>query len=226
MWTKTSVRATGLAVIAALATYPALAKPKVALPVTTQAGAIASPQFTFTLENVRITHTRSVHNDTDFASVAVAVGTNPPFTVPVMRLGDMNNGTYQLNLSIPGVAVGPNEKVALTYSVVNAGHDSDKLSKYLREGVAKVASEAATGALGDTIGSRAATWFDQNVLGIVFADCDGSVAAGEHVFSGADLRSRTATQPIVQTDPNPGMNSPKGCGSNSMYYVTWSISKG
>ena len=34
--------------------------------------------YTFTLTNFRITDTRSLHNDTDFVSIAVAVGKNPP----------------------------------------------------------------------------------------------------------------------------------------------------
>src|ERR1700690_1766139 len=59
--------------------------------------------FTFTLNSFAITETRSLHKDTDFVSISVAVGSNPPVTVPTKSMGDLNNGVYQVNLSIPDV---------------------------------------------------------------------------------------------------------------------------
>ena len=87
--------------------------------------------YTFTLDSFRITDTRSVHNDTDFVSIGVAVGNNPPITVPVKDMGDVNNGTHTVNLSIPNVSVAPDQKVAFSYSIVNSGHDKDSLEKAL-----------------------------------------------------------------------------------------------
>jgi hypothetical protein len=59
---------------------------------------------------------------------------------------------------------------------------------------------------------------------ILFANCDGPVAAGVHVFTGAELTSMTTGgKAVTQTDHNPGTDSPHGCGGNSNYFVTWSI---
>ena len=59
---------------------------------------------------------------------------------------------------------------------------------------------------------------------ILFANCDGPVAAGVHVFTGAELASPTlGGKVLTETDHNPGTDSPTGCGRNSNYYVTWSI---
>jgi hypothetical protein len=58
----------------------------------------------------------------------------------------------------------------------------------------------------------------------VFPDCDGAVAGGNHVFSGAQLAAQTANGHVISgTDNNKGTNSPTGCGSNSQYYVSWTI---
>ena len=62
--------------------------------------------YTFTLNSFRITDTRSVHNDTDFVAIAVAVGNKPPITAPTVSMGDVNNGTHTVNVSIPNVVVG------------------------------------------------------------------------------------------------------------------------
>jgi hypothetical protein len=43
--------------------------------------------------------------------------------VPAKPMGDVNNGTHTVNLSIPNVAVGPNDTVAFSYSIVNTGFD-------------------------------------------------------------------------------------------------------
>ena len=88
--------------------------------------------YTFTLTNFRITDTRSLHNDTDFISIAVAVGKNPPITVPAKPMGDMNNGTHTVNLTIPNVSVGLNDTVAFSYSIVNTGYDKNSVEHALQ----------------------------------------------------------------------------------------------
>jgi hypothetical protein len=68
----------------------------------------------------------------------------------------------------------------------------------------------------------------QEVLNLLTANCDGCVASGPHVFewTAADLAGMTgATGGIWKdTQNNPGTNSPPGCGSNSIYDVTYGIS--
>jgi hypothetical protein len=102
--------------------------------------------YTFTLTSFRITDTRSLHNDTDFVSIAVAVGKNPPITVPAKPMGDVNNGTHTVNLSIPNVAVGPNDTVAFSYSIVNIGYDKNSVEHALQSATNAAASKVAAAA--------------------------------------------------------------------------------
>ena len=197
-----------------------------------------SAAYTFTLNSFKITNTRSVHEDTDFVSIAVAVGNNPPITVPTKSMGDLNNGTFTVNLSIPNVAVPDGSVVAFSYSIVNTGHDKNTVEQAMQKAAGAAASKAATagagvlgGAIGGplgagiaTVGEAAAGWVLGKLENILFANCDGPVAAGDHVFTAAQLAQKTAGGHVLSlTDDNKGSDSPHGCGSNSRYFVTWSI---
>lgn len=193
---------------------------------------------TFTLDSFKISDTRSLHKDTVYVSIAVAVGSNPAITLPTKSMGDLNNGTYSVNLSIPNVKVSAAEKVAFSYSIINSGHDKDAIEQTLQKVVAGGASKVAAsgagvvgGAVGGPLGSGlayvgtlAAGWALGKLEGILFANCDGTVAAGDHVFTGTQLARLTADGRVaLATDENKGTNSPVGCGGNSHYFVTWSI---
>jgi hypothetical protein len=91
---------------------------------------------TFTLDSFKISDTRSLHKDTVYVSIAVAVGSNPAITLPTKSMGDLNNGTYSINLSIPNVEVSAAEKVAFSYSIIKYGHDKDAIEQTLQKVVA------------------------------------------------------------------------------------------
>jgi hypothetical protein len=205
----------------------------------TASGAAAVPVYTFTLDSFKITETRSLHDDTDYVSFAVVVGLNPPITVPTMSMGNVDNGTHAVNLSIPNVPVAAGDAVSFTYSIVNTGYSSDIVEEALNKAIAAAASKggsaAATaggglvgGPLGSLIalvGQEAFGWLAGKLEGVIFADCDGVVAGADHAYTGAQLAAQTADGNIILvTDNNKGTNSPDGCGANSQYYVTWSIS--
>jgi len=59
---------------------------------------------------------------------------------------------------------------------------------------------------------------------IVFANCDGLVAAESIVYSGRDLFLKTRDGPVTVTTVHHG--TPAGCGDNSVYEVTWTIGPG
>jgi len=195
--------------------------------------------YTFTLTSFKITDTRSVHNDTDFVSIAVAVGNKPPITVPAKSMGDVNNGTHAVNLSIPDVDVPAGEVVAFSYSIVNSGHDKDSVQQALQKFVTAASSKDVTAGAGVVgsgiggpigaglaiIGTQAAGWVVGKLENILFANCDGTVAAADHVFNAAQLAQQTAGGHLISaTDDNKGSDSATGCGSNSRYFVSWSIS--
>jgi hypothetical protein len=195
--------------------------------------------YTFTLNSFRITDTRSQHNDTDFVSIAVTVGSNPAITLPAKSMGDVNNGTHAVNLSIADVEIPAGQVVAFSYSIVNSGHDKDSVSQALQKLVSAASSKAVAagaGAVGTgvggpigaglaIIGTQAGGWAMGKLESILFANCDGTVAAGDHVFNAAQLAQQTAGGKVASfTDENKGTDSNWGCGGNSHYFVTWSIS--
>jgi len=197
--------------------------------------------YTFTLDSFRITETRALHNDTDYVCTAVVVGQNPPITSAVQYMGNVNNGTHQVNLSIPGVAVGPNDHSAFTYSIVNCGHGSRAaieaaIQKATAAAAAKLAQQWAAQAPTASpakapirkVGSDAFGWLAGKIEGILFANCDGVVAGGDCIFFPGEEASITQNGNVAKFGPDscPGTNSPVGCGSNSQYYVSWSVSAG
>jgi hypothetical protein len=194
--------------------------------------------YTFTLDSFRITDTRSRHNDTDFVSMSVKVGDNAPVTVPTKSMGDVNNGVHKVGLVIPNLQVPANAIVAFSYSIVNSGHDQDKIGQALEKAVSAASSKAASaaaGAVGTAVGGPAGTllasvgtaavgWALGKLVDIIFANCDGTVAAADHAFTAAQLASKTANGAVFSMeDDNKGSSSPDGCGSNSRYFVTWSM---
>ena len=85
----------------------------------------------------------------------------------------------------------------------------------------------AGGIIGGIVGA-ALTVAVKQLLGVVFADCDGVVASNLIPYQkGRDLQAAIQSDPlhrIVKATPFPGSESPVGCGANSYYTVGWSIS--
>jgi hypothetical protein len=78
--------------------------------------------------------------------------------------------------------------------------------------------------IGTALGALAGWILGIAPWGSLWPDCDGPVAAGVHIFSGAALRAGLANNGTVgAADDNPGVNSQGGCGSNSHYVVNWNI---
>ena len=114
--------------------------------ITAPIGLARSYSYTFKLNSFRSTDTRSVHNDTDFVSIAVAVGSNAPVTLPAVSMGGLNNGTYPVNISIPNIEVAAGERVAFSYSIVNTGYDQNTVEHDLSSAVASAAADGRTSA--------------------------------------------------------------------------------
>lgn len=198
------------------------------------------PNFTFTLDSFRITDTRSRHEDTDYVSFTLLVQPNGgPAATPqtlTKSMGDLNNGTYQVDLTFPNVKVGPDDTVVVNYLIVNSGHTSESSIYSLLDSTgAKLASAGASAAAGALSGSAIpglgtaigalAGWLAGELTGILDANCDGPVAAEQNTFTYSDLLQRTTNGNFAETTQHPGTNSATGCGGNSMYYVSWHIQK-
>lgn len=206
----------------------------------------APAYYTFRLDSFDIAKTRSRDNwlsdetDTDHVSLTVTVGDQAPYT-QTRDLGDLDEGNnYQIGLSTgPILIADPSEKVVFNYVMVNSGHqDEAAVQKALTQAgttLAEAAVKAAGTAIGGTIGTTVLPgigtllgmlggWLMGEVASILFADCDGPVAAEQVVKFGRDLWHDTVNGGVLNMSTyHPGVDSPSGCGSNSVYVVRWSI---
>jgi hypothetical protein len=203
--------------------------------------------YNFSLDSFTIFNTRSRHTDTDYVSASVAVAGRPTMT-KVVAMGDLNNGTFSPELGLTNVPVDDDQAVVFTYAIVNNGHGgpsaveqalTQATSALANKGV-EIAVQSGSTAIGAALGASLGTgvvpligtalgalagWIVSEVGSLLFANCDGPVAAGVRAFTGAQLRAATAYGAFLNvTENNPGTDSPAGCGSNSNYDTTWTIS--
>ena len=195
---------------------------------------------TFSLDSFKITDTRSRHEDTDYVSFTLLVrdanGKGTPQTLK-KKMGNLNNGTFNVGLSFPNVVVPVNGSVAFNYLIVNSGHQSESDVYKALETAGGALADKGLVAGGTAIGSAILPGLG-SILGalggflagviknILTANCDGAVAAEQVTLKYADLMAKTASGPYSHETPNPGTDSATGCGSNSMYYVKWHIARG
>jgi len=200
------------------------------------------------LDSIRITDTRSRHEDTIYATVSIAVGANDPIT-QTKKVGNRNNGTWPVGIAVAAdIPADGDVPVILSYVVMNNGHGTPtELENNIRgvlNGLGTKASEIAkteTGEvlgrlLGAAIGTAAvplvgtaigvlAGWVVGKVGNILFADCDGVVATGVRAFTSQQLiQSAGGGHMITETTSHPGVKSNAGCGANSQYFTTTTIS--
>src|SRR5437763_9399733 len=155
----------------------------------------------FSLDSFSITDTRSRHEDTDFATVSITVGTNAAIT-KTLAVGNVNNGTHPLGLGVSAVIPADVDvPVVFSYVILNNGNGDHAA---VQQGVeaalsalgvkaAQAASTAVEGAIGKALGaaigtavvplfgsaiSEIASWVVTQVGLILFANCDGIVATG------------------------------------------------
>ncbi len=200
----------------------------------------ATTNFTFNLESFRITDTRSRHEDTDYVSFTTLVrkGTGTPVTrTREKAMGNVNNGTHNIGISFSPVPVSSDQTVVMNYLIVNSGHQSEsQVFSVLEAAGGKLATAGFTAAgaavgsaipipgLGTLIGAGAG-WLVGELSGLLKANCDGAVALEQVIFTYDDLISKTAKGKYTHETPQAGGKSADGCGSNSMYYVTWSVAR-
>jgi LGFP repeat len=179
--------------------------------------------YFFVLEKIRITKTRARHNDTVHVNFALKIADRE--LAPVNRhMGDLNDGTYRVDLAFGARSEDPGTPVLFSYQVLNKGHGSTSdqlIEKGLNEGAHALATAlAGTG----NIWAAGLTELFRWVGGFLNPDCDGPLAADKISVSAAVLRDWTAETGFHREEKYfPGVDSAWGCGSNSQYYVTWYV---
>ena len=81
--------------------------------------------FTVTLDSIRITDTRALHQDTDFVTFTLQLkSATAAGTAQTLRksLGDVNNGTTNVGLSFPNVRMDPSQTLIFNYLILNCGY--------------------------------------------------------------------------------------------------------
>jgi len=200
--------------------------------------------FTFTLDHFKIENPRSLRKDTDYVSFTLLVkssaGVGTPKTI-TKSMGDLGDGTHKVGLTFSNVPIKPTDIVVLNYLIVNSGKKGSDIHAILESTATTLANKgvdaatAAAGAavggvigsvipipgLGTLLGATAGGWLAGEVKGLLHANCDGPVAAEQNTFTYANMVAKTAHGTFTHTTRHPGTDSPRGCGANSKYDVTW-----
>lgn len=203
------------------------------------------------VDNVKAIEQRSgaFESDTDYASASLAVG-NWPSVTAVQFMGDISTDQEsQTNL----LSLGPTtmelaELVSFNYLVVNNGSAAQaaamaalaqggntlnagsvtSISTQIQSGVTKIVEVGIDSVLKEVpvVGSIVgpiANWLIDQLATIVFAKCDGLVAAELMVFPGKpDPTLQLTDAPVT----HPGTDSATGCGDNSVYEVWRTVQTG
>jgi hypothetical protein len=107
---------------------------------------MAIQSYDFALEWFTIHNTRARHLDTDYASLSLSVGGQAAST-KTQKMGDLNNGTYSTGLTFENVAIGDEQIVVFSYTIMNNGHSNpDVVEKNLADAATTLANKAAQAA--------------------------------------------------------------------------------
>ncbi|QBS44411.1 hypothetical protein [Nocardia sp. CS682] len=207
--------------------------------------------YTITLEKFHIDTTRSRNDDTDTVTFGLKAGRRS-YPTQSHFAGDVDDGDHGVNLTFtPVVAADVATPIVFSYTIYNG--DAGKLERGLaaaNELLTEKAKEHIEQAVspgekeisypdggGMNLDGRAIEWNDGSWLRLIpiaklgsflFPDCDGFVTMGSIGKTKAawDKAIDTAGGTTYrQTIRYPGDDSPAGCGSNSDYTVTWSITR-
>ena len=212
----------------------------------------------FSLDKFEIDNTRSIHNDTDLVWASYSAG-KWPTQQDTSNQGDVNNGTYQLYVKFSPVAVELCEPLVFVYMIVNSGNSDvsgtvfsamqkggeDYVNDLLKSlvspddsaviGAVTVLAEAGGGPtiVGSLIGAAAGIILDDYlnmVYGLIFKDCDGTVASETVGFQNArNLQALIRSQGAGGTYSPPAtvhhnLDAPSGC-RHSLYKTFWSATE-
>jgi hypothetical protein len=186
-----------------------------------------TPTYLFVLDNCNVGESRSPDTDTDYAGFGVSVGNNiPNGALKGGYVGDLANGPYKIDFETGQITIpdDPNVPVIIGYLITNIGSiisgeispisgNMDDATKYLINSYVP--------------GSGSPLTFVDKYLGYLYNSyCDGTVAAAKITMNGHDLAQMVAPgRSYSKTDFYLGTDSPTGCGSNSIYYVTWHVKR-
>jgi hypothetical protein len=181
--------------------------------------------FYFGVVSVTIHNTRSKHEDTNFVALGVKIGGGAVQTT-AKPMGNVNSGTFQVDLAFPGLDANPGDNIIFNYLIVNAGSAKQGAVEAALQNASTLwangqgpASVNLTGALSD-----AQPWFNNELKTVLNPNsCDGMVAAEQDHWTYAQLTSLQTNSIFAHQTYQPGVHSGSGCGPNSQYTVGFEI---
>ncbi len=216
------------------------------------APAIPGHTYVFKIDKMNIKRTRSLRTDTDHLTMGLVVG---GLDVPdaagyaaAKELGDVRTGVHAINQELPPAFVPDSTPmVRFTYNIANAGSSwLDKILPWAEKAIELIAPKLL-GGTGTAIAAglpAADAEVRKDLPGFFKGGCDGMVAvnpgspspdptkppgtlASYLVYAPGELAQATdnPTHTYTETDHVPGIDSAHGCGRNSIYDVTWSITR-
>lgn len=209
---------------------------------------IETAVYTLRIPSFHISNTRALRNDTLSASTALKVmnangGLHHDWQTQGVSLGDHKKGedvalnlTWQ-NIDIPAPTPENPDGGAIYWSflLVNKGHTDSAWVAALEKAVDSVAQQLANKAVAAIAGGGGLAWLISNsaqfglqeLMNVLTADCDGTVAAGAFAFTAAQLAEMAPNPNQSWNYPqnNPGTDSQHGCGANSDYQISYVIER-
>jgi hypothetical protein len=207
--------------------------------------------YSFWVPGFVIRTTRALFNDTDFATLGVAVtaadGTQVAQYGPTtVSLGDLGDGTYPLNMHVAGVSVPEGGSMAVAFTILN--HRSSKtkqdIEAVLNEFAASILQALASGGMKGGAAGAAGSADGAGILGLsgreavlveilgpavlqgtgdLLAGCDGLVVTESLTITQTELAAKAGQVPWTWSTEYKGTNSPGGCGANSDYTVSYTV---
>lgn len=205
-------------------------------------------RYEISVDSYTITNTRALHEDRVKISLRSHVEGHPfagdnacgiaatQYCVLLADQGDRNNGTH----AVPNVRVGPfdlvpelSPNIGFEFDVTNLGESYDQ---HRLEVILNGMSLGASGVLGAVMsGSQFGGLHEFAKMLHGLGKCDGPLAVeGKLLLNRSDRVLATAptldaltrsTGRYSETRFHPGVDSGLGCGSNSQYWVTWSVTR-
>lgn len=185
------------------------------------------PTYKFVIDTLIIDTTRSLQQDTDWASLGVSVN-NQVFTPKTNFAGNLEPYANPIDLEVGPIPIpdDANVPVSIAYLIVNSGDAPGSPSN------AEYIMDAATEALllSYVSGSGSALEFANRHVGdLLTSYCDGTVVADKIVTNGNQLAEFWTANPGKKHREYPGhyhgTDSATGCGSNSDYQVSWTVER-
>jgi LGFP repeat len=191
----------------------------------------------FSVDHIFITTTRNGDiwgTAKDTVVVALQMNIGSQVVGPLYKnLGKLKGGgPYPVNFSISAPVNDPAAPVVMSFQMSHSSNgDTAQLRDSSHKGFDALAAAgigAAAGSIGGPVGAAigaVAGLVAVAVGGLLFANCDGPVAADTIHVSGATLNDETATASHSETKDYSGYVSQDGCGDNPLYSVAWLITQ-